>query len=142
MIHRQRLLFRNCLVALASGAALVASLEFWSLDICADAGGVYQAFTFSCSGVGSDFEHVWSRPWTVWVLILAFPAYIAACAALTAGVLASDAYTVGQKIAQSALLWLLPVLGLAVVAWFRQHGTAPVARPPQDLYPRESDLPG
>jgi hypothetical protein len=140
--HRHKSHVSRILVVLAGLGALLLSLEFWSLDICADAGGQYKAFTFTCSGVDQEFKQVWSRPWISWLLILLLPVYVVACAAITVKVYASDAYSPSQKVAQAALLWLLPVIGPAAVGWFTKHGAAPVSRPPRDPYPREPEWPG
>jgi hypothetical protein len=142
-VHRTQATSLGTLLVLAAGAAsFFLSLEFWAIDICADAGGAYRSFTFQCSGVDTEFRQIWSRPWTLWLLVLAFPAYITLAAVVTRKVALSGAYTAKQKVAQSGLVWLLPIVGLALVGWFVQHGSAPLPKAPVDPYPREPELPG
>jgi hypothetical protein len=55
-------------------------------------------------------------------------------------VVRAPTYSSSQKVVQVIVVWLLPVLGTAVVHWFAKHGAA--EQPPIERHPyREHELP-
>ncbi|MDR6427325.1 hypothetical protein J2738_003480 [Variovorax paradoxus] len=52
-------------------------------------------------------------------------------------VLRSDAFGRSQKLAQIALVLLLPVIGAAIVHWFAREGVAPLPRPDREFVPQD-----